>query len=111
MGFTPGSAHWLGPQATQQQRGAQGKAWTRVSTGPLFTPGSFSSRDLAKAQTLLGGGLGPSQGIRCAFLGALDLYVLGSDVLLWGSRPNDEYWDVPPFLATWAPLDLPMRWG
>jgi hypothetical protein len=58
-----------GPQATRQQRGAQGKAWTRASTGPLLMPGSFSSRDLANAQTLLGGGLGPSQGIRRAFLG------------------------------------------
>jgi hypothetical protein len=75
MGFTPGSAHWLGPQATQQQRGAQGKAWTHVSTGPLFMPGSFLSRDLAKSHTLLGGGLRPSQGIRRAFLGALDFYV------------------------------------
>jgi hypothetical protein len=56
-----------GPQATRQQRGAQDKAWTRASTGPLLMPGSFSSRDLAKARTLLGGGLGPSQGTRRAF--------------------------------------------
>ena len=62
------------PQATRQQQGAQGKAWTRVSTGPLLMPGS-SSRDLAKAWTLLGGELGSSQGTRRAFLGALDLYV------------------------------------
>jgi hypothetical protein len=95
------------PQATRQQRRAQGKAWTRASTGPLLMSGFFSSRDLAKARTLLGGGLGPSQGTRRAFLGALDLYVYGSGVLLWRSAPNDEYWDVLPFLATWRPWTCP----
>jgi hypothetical protein len=70
-------------------------------------PGPFSSRDLAKARTLLGGGLGPSQGTWRAFLRALDLYAWGSGVLLWRSGLINEYWDVLPFLATWRPWTCP----
>jgi hypothetical protein len=44
------------------ERGVQGRAWTRVSTGPLLKPGSSPSRDLAKAQTLLGGTWGLPKG-------------------------------------------------
>jgi hypothetical protein len=44
------------------ERGAQGRAWTRVSTGPLLKPGSSPSRDLAKARTLLGGTWGLPEG-------------------------------------------------
>jgi hypothetical protein len=44
------------------ERGAQGKAWTRVSTEPLLKPGSSPSRDLAKARTLLGGTWGLPEG-------------------------------------------------
>jgi hypothetical protein len=44
------------------ERGAQGRAWTRVSTEPLLKPGSSPSRDLAKARTLLGGNWGLPEG-------------------------------------------------
>jgi hypothetical protein len=46
------------------ERRAQGRAWTRVSTGPLLKPGSSPSRDLARRD------LGPTRGTRHAFLGA-----------------------------------------
>jgi hypothetical protein len=70
MGLTSGPARWLMSRATSHavaaglcpERGAQGRAWTRVSTGPLLKPGSSLSRDLAKARTLLGGTWGLPEG-------------------------------------------------
>jgi hypothetical protein len=70
MGLTSGLARWLMSRATSHaaaaglcpERGAQGSAWTRVSTGPLLKPGSSLSRDLAKARTLLGGAWGLPEG-------------------------------------------------
>jgi hypothetical protein len=44
-----------GSSGSLPERGAQGRAWTRVSTGPLLKPGSSPSRDLAKAWALLRG--------------------------------------------------------
>jgi hypothetical protein len=55
----------------------EGKAHTRVSTGPLHTPGSFSFRDPAGVRT---------------YPEALDLYVYRGPV---------------SFLATWRPLACP----
>jgi hypothetical protein len=51
-----------GSSGSPPKRGAQGKAWTRVSTRPLLMSGSFLSRDLTVAQTLLGGTWGPPEG-------------------------------------------------
>jgi hypothetical protein len=51
-----------GSSGSPPERGAQGKAWTRASTGPLLMPGSSPSRDLAVARTLLEGTWGPSEG-------------------------------------------------
>jgi hypothetical protein len=51
-----------GSSGSPPERGAWGKAWTRVSTGPLLASGSCPSRDLAKARTLLGGTWGPPEG-------------------------------------------------
>jgi hypothetical protein len=84
------------------KRGAWGKAWTRVSTGPLLMPGSSPSRDLAKAWTLLGGTWGPPEGPVLPSLGAPDLYVQGSGVSLWRSGTNDASWEVLSFLAMWC---------
>jgi hypothetical protein len=57
MGHKPrGSSGFL------PERGAQGRAWTRVSTGPLLKSGSSPSRDLAKARSLLGGTWGLPEG-------------------------------------------------
>jgi hypothetical protein len=78
------------------ERGAQGRVWTRVSTGPLLKPGSSPSRDLARRD------LGPTRGTQHAFLGAPDSYAQGSSVLLCASGPNDASWDVLPSLATWC---------
>jgi hypothetical protein len=44
------------------ERGAQSKAWTRASTGPLLMPESSPSQDLAVVRTLLGGTCGPPEG-------------------------------------------------
>jgi hypothetical protein len=44
------------------EQGAQGRAWTRVSTGPLLKSGSSPFRDLAKARILLGGTWGLPEG-------------------------------------------------
>jgi hypothetical protein len=46
---------WATSSGSLPEREVKGKAWTRVSTGPLLTPGSSSSHDLAEVQTLLGG--------------------------------------------------------
>jgi hypothetical protein len=51
-----------GNSGSLPERGAQGRAWTRVSTGPLLKLGSSPSRDLAKARTLLGGTWGLPEG-------------------------------------------------
>jgi hypothetical protein len=68
-GFTSGLARWLMSWATSSgsppEREVKGKAWTRVSTGPLFTPGSSSSWDLAEVRTLLGGSRLMHIGVRC----------------------------------------------
>jgi hypothetical protein len=68
-GFTLGSARWLMSWATSSgsllEREVKGKVWTRVSTGPLLTPGSSSFRDLIEVRTLLGGSGLIRIGVRC----------------------------------------------
>jgi hypothetical protein len=66
--------------------------------------GSSSSRDLAKARTLIGG-------TWHALLEAPDPYVQGSGVPLWRSEPIDAPWEVLSFPCHVVPLDLPMWWG
>jgi hypothetical protein len=71
MGLTSGLARWLMSWAAShalaaglcRERGAQGRAWTCVSIGPLLKPGSSPSRDLAKARTLLRGTWGLPEGL------------------------------------------------
>jgi hypothetical protein len=58
----------------------EGKARTRVSTGPLHTPRSFSFRDPTGVRT---------------YPEAPDLYVY---------MVVRTYWGVVSFLATWRPL-------
>jgi hypothetical protein len=73
-------------------------------------PGSFSSRDLANARTLLRGGLEPFQGTRRAFLRALDLYVWGPVSFCGGPDPTMNtgmyYLSLPR-----GALGPPMWWG
>jgi hypothetical protein len=57
MGHKPRDSSGLLPE-----RGAQDRAWTRISTGPLLKPGSSQSRDLAKARSLLSGTWGLPEG-------------------------------------------------
>jgi hypothetical protein len=51
-----------GSSGSPPERGAQGKAWTRVCTGPLLMSGFPLSRDLAVVRTFLGGTWGPYEG-------------------------------------------------
>jgi hypothetical protein len=77
MGFTSGSARWLMSWAISHGAAARSSG-QGLDTCQHRTPTHarvFLVRDLVKARTLLGGGLGPSQGTQRAFLGALDLYV------------------------------------
>ena len=67
----------------------EGKARTRVSTGPLHTPGSFSFRDPAGVWT---------------YPEALDLYVYRGPVSFCG---GPDLLGVVSFLATWRPLACP----
>jgi hypothetical protein len=89
------------------ERGAQGKVWARVSTGPLPVSGSSPSWDLAEARTSLGGGgeggLGPTRGTRHVSSGAPVSYSQGSGVPLRRSGPSGASRDVLSFLATWCP--------
>jgi hypothetical protein len=71
----------------------EGKARTRVSTGPLHTPGSFSFRDPAGVRT---------------YPEAPDLYVYRGPVSFCGG-PDLLRCDV--FLCHVAPFGLPIWWG
>jgi hypothetical protein len=98
-GFTSGSARWLMSWATSSgsppEREVKGNAWTRVSTGPLLTPGSSSFRDLAEVQTLLGGSRLIRIGVRCPSMEVqTPRYILGCVV----------------FSCHVAPFGLPKRW-
>jgi hypothetical protein len=99
-GFTSGSARWLMSWATSSgsppEREVKGKAWTRVSTGSLLTPGSSSFRDLVEVRTLLGGSGLIRIGVRCPSMEVwTPRYILGCVV----------------FSCHMAPFGLPMRWG
>jgi hypothetical protein len=99
-GFTSGSARWFMSWATSSgsppEREVKGKAWTRVSTGPLLTLGSSSLRDLAEVRTLLGGSELIRIGVRCPSVEVqTPRYILGCVV----------------FSCHMAPFGLPMRWG
>jgi hypothetical protein len=71
--------------------------WTRVSTGPLFVPGS--PRSWSPTDPTLRD-LGLTRGTRHALLGAPDPLVQGSGVLPRRSGPIDAPWGVLSFLAT-----------
>jgi hypothetical protein len=98
--FMSGSARWLISWATSSgsppEREVKGKAWTRVSTGPLLTLGSSSFQDLAEVRTLLGGSGRIRIGVRCPSVEVqTPRYILGCVV----------------FSCHVAPFGLPMRWG
>jgi hypothetical protein len=79
-----------------KQREVKGKAWTRVSTGPLLTLGSSSFRGLVEVRTLLGGSGLIRAGVRCPSVEVqTPRYTLGCVV----------------FSCHVAPFGLPMRWG
>jgi hypothetical protein len=95
---------------------AQSKAWTRVNTGPLLTPGFPLSRDLLAGRTLLRGIWTPSKG--------LGMLTWESRAVIWG--PGCAYRGPVPlaeFRFNWyilgciiffrhkAPLELPTWWG
>jgi hypothetical protein len=95
-GFTSGSARWLtswatssGPSPTQ---GAEIKACTRVSTGPLHTPRSLF-RDPAGVQT---------------YPGAPDLYVYRGPVTFRGGPVLLRHGAFPRHVT---PFGLPIRWS
>ena len=102
----------LGPLAAvmgHKPRAGQGldtcQHWTLTHVGVLPVPRPCQCPDLTRRD------LRPTRVTRHAFLGAPDLYIQGSGVPLWRSRPNDASWGLLPFLATWCPLDLPTWWG
>ena len=84
---------WATSSGSSPEREVEGKARTRVSTGPLHTPGSSLFRDPAKVRT---------------YPEAPDLYVYrgpvsfceGPDLLRCGVFPCHV-----------APFGLPTRWG
>jgi hypothetical protein len=88
-----------GSSGSPLERGAQGKAWTCASTGPLLMPGSSLSWDLAVARTLPGGTWGPSEGpsmpsweLRiCTYRGPVSLCV-GPDLMM---HPGVHYLSLP----------------
>jgi hypothetical protein len=85
------------------ERGAQGKVWTCVSTGPLPVPGSSPSRDLAEAWTSLGGGPGTQLGDPACLLGSSGLVLIEVRCSSARSGPSGASRDVLSFLATWFP--------
>jgi hypothetical protein len=102
---------------------AQSKAWTRVSTGPLLTPGFPLSRDLVVARTLLRGIWTPSKGLSmltwesraviggpgCAYRGPVPLaevrfkwYILGCIIFLRHMAPLERpTWWVRALFTAW----------
>jgi hypothetical protein len=99
-GFMSSSARWLMSWASSSgsppEREVKCKAWTRVSTGPLLTPGSSSFRHLVEVWTLLGGSELIRIGVRCPFVEVrTPRYILGCVV----------------FSFHVALFGLPMRWG
>jgi hypothetical protein len=71
----------------------EGKARTRVSTGPLHTPGTFSFRDPAGVRT---------------YPGAPNLYVYRGPVSFCG---GPDLLRCDSFSCHVAPFGLPIRWG
>ena len=95
--FTSCSARWLMSWATSSgsppEREVEGKARTRVSTGPLHTPRSFSFRNPAEVRT---------------YPGAPDLYVYRGPVAFCGDPALLRRGAFPCHVA---PFGLPIRWG
>jgi hypothetical protein len=91
---------WATSSGSPPEREVKGKVWTRVSTGPLLTPGSFSFRDLAEVRTLLGGSELIRIGVQCPSVEVrTPRYILGCVVfpchvapfglsMLWGQAPS-----------------------
>jgi hypothetical protein len=87
---------WATSSGSPPEREVKGKAWTRVSTGPLLMPGSSSFRDVAEVRTLLEGSGLIRIGVRCPSMEVWSpRYILGCVV----------------FSCHVAPFGLPMRWG
>jgi hypothetical protein len=87
---------WATSSGSPLEREVKDKAWTRVSTGPLLTPGSSSFWDVAEVRTLLGGSELIHIGVRCPYVEVqIPRYILGCVV----------------FSCHMAPFGLPMRWG
>jgi hypothetical protein len=95
--FSSGLARWLMSWATSSgsspEREVVSKARTRVSTGPLHTPRSFSFRDPTGVWT---------------YPGALDLYIYRGPVSFCG---GPDLLRCGPFPCHVAPFGLPIRWG
>jgi hypothetical protein len=87
---------WATSSGSLPEREVEGKARTRVSTGPLHTPGSFSFRDPAGVRT---------------YPEALDLYVYRGLVSFCGGPVSfcggPNLLGVVSFPATWRPLACP----
>jgi hypothetical protein len=87
---------WATSSGSPSEREVKGKAWTRVSTGPLLMLGSSSFRDLAEVRTLLGGSGLICIGVQCPSVEVwTPRYILGCVV----------------FPCHVAPFGLLMRWG
>jgi hypothetical protein len=84
---------WATSSGSPPEREVEGKAHTRVSTGPLHTPGSFSFRDPA--------------GVR-SYLEDPHLYVYRGPVSFCG---GPDLLRCGVFLCHVAPFGLPIRWG
>jgi hypothetical protein len=87
---------WVTSSGSPPEWEVKGKAWTRVNTGPLLTPGSSPFRDLAEVRTLLGGFRLIRIGVWCPSVEVrTPRYILGCVA----------------FSCHMAPFGLPMRWG
>jgi hypothetical protein len=83
---------WATSSGSPPEREVEGKAWTRVSTGPLLIPGSSSFRDPVEVRTYRG----------------LRTYMYRGPVSFCGGPDLLEYVVFPCHVA---PFGLPMRWG
>jgi hypothetical protein len=84
---------WTISSGSPPEREVEGKARTRVSTGPLHTPGSFSFWDPAGVRT---------------YPEAPDLYVYSGPVFFCG---GPDLLRCGVFPCHVAPFGLPIRWG
>jgi hypothetical protein len=93
------------------ERGAQGKVWTRVNTGPLPVPGSSPSWDLAEARTSLGGGPETHPGDPTCLLGSSGLVLTEVRCSSTEVRTQRCFPGCIILPCHVVPLGLPMWWG